>query len=240
MQSSLYVALSAQVALQDRLDTLAQNVANGNTAGYRGNEVKFDSVLSNLSREPVAFVTSSSPIVRLTGGALVKTGSALDVAVKGDGWLSVESPQGPVYTRDGRMQMNAAGSLVSVNGAPVLDPGGTPIQLDPGGGEPEISGDGSISQRGKRTATLGLFNLPSDAKLTRGEGGFTSSAPAASVVDYTTNGVVQGFVEQSNVNPIMEITRLVYVQRAFEGVTAAVQSAETSFKNAIQTLGSST
>ena len=130
MQSSLYVALSAQVALQDRLDTLAQNVANGNTAGYRGNEVKFDSVISNLSREPVAFVASSTPIVRLTGGALVKTGNALDVAVKGDGWLSVESPQGPVYTRDGRMQMNAAGSLISVNGAPVLDSGGTPIQLD--------------------------------------------------------------------------------------------------------------
>ena len=137
MQSSLYVALSAQVALQDRLDTLAQNVANGNTAGYRGNEVKFDSVISNLSREPVAFVTSSTPIVRLTGGALVKTGNALDVAVKGDGWLSVESPQGPVYTRDGRMQMNAAGGLISVNGAPVLDSGGTPIQLDASGGEPE-------------------------------------------------------------------------------------------------------
>jgi flagellar basal-body rod protein FlgF len=240
MQSSLYVALSAQVALQERLDTLAQNVANGNTAGYRGNEVKFDSVLSNLSREPVAFVASSPPIVRLTGGAFVKTGNALDVAVKGDGWLSVESPQGPVYTRDGRMQMNAAGSLISVNGAPVLDSGGTPIQLNPGGGEPQISGDGSISQGGKRTGTLGLFNLPSDAKLTRAEGGFTSSAQGASVVDFTANGVMQGFVEQSNVNPIMEITRLVYVQRAFEGVSAAVQSAETSFKNAIQTLGSST
>ena len=124
MQSSLYVALSAQIALQDRLDTIAQNVANANSAGYRGTEVKFDSVLSDLSADPVAFVTSSSQITRLTPAEFNKTGNTLDVAVKGDGWLSVESPQGPVYTRDGRLQMNAAGGLVTMTGATVLDPGG--------------------------------------------------------------------------------------------------------------------
>ncbi len=239
MQSSLYVALSAQVALQDRLDTIAQNVANGNTAGYRGTEVKFDTVLSDLAADPVAFVSSSSQIVRLTQAELVKTGNPLDVAVKGDGWLSVGSPQGPVYTRDGRMQMTASGALVTLTGAPVLDAGGTPIQLNASAGQPEIAPDGSISQGGKATGVLGLFSLPGNAKLTRAQGGFTSSAPGTPVVDFAANGVVQGFVEQSNVNPISEITRLVYVQRAFEGVGAVVQSAEASFKNAIQTLGSS-
>jgi flagellar basal-body rod protein FlgF len=239
MQSTLYVALSAQVALQDRLDTIAQNVANGNTAGYRGTEVKFDTVLSDLSTDPVAFVSSSSQVTRLAPGALVKTGNPLDVAVKGDGWLSVGTPQGPVYTRDGRMQMTASGALVTLSGTPVLDAGGTPIQLDQSAGQPEIAPDGTISQGGKRTGILGLFSLPSNAKLTRVAGGFTSSVPATAVADFSANGVVQGFMEQSNVDPISEITRLVYVQRAFEGVSAAVQAAEASFKNAIQTLGSS-
>jgi flagellar basal-body rod protein FlgF len=238
MQSSLYVALSAQVALQDRLDTLAQNVANGNTAGYRGTEVKFDTMLSDLGADPVAFASSSSQVTRLAAGPIVKTGNALDVAIKGDGWLSFGSSQGPVYTRDGRMQMTATGSLVTLSGAPVLDSGGGPIQLNPGGGQPDIGSDGTISQGGKPVGALGLFKTPSGAQLTRVQGGFTSNSPGSSVTDFTSNGVVQGFVEQSNVSPISEITRLVYVQRAFEGVSSAVQSAEASFKNAIQTLGS--
>ncbi len=239
MQTSLYVALSAQLALQDRLDTIAQNVANGNTAGYRGTEVKFDTILQDLGTDPVAFASSSSKVIRLAPAELVKTGNALDVGVKGDGWLSVGTPQGPVYTRDGRMQMDSAGSLVSLSGAPVLDPGGAPIQLDATAGQPEIAPDGTVSQGGKRAATLGLFILPSEATLSRAQGGVTSSIPGTPVTNFAANGVVQGYMEQSNVNPISEITRLVYVQRAFEGVSAAVQSAEASFKNAIQTLGSS-
>lgn len=239
MQSSLYVALSAQVALQERLETVAQNLANGNTAGYRGTEVKFDSVLSNLGADPVAFVSSTSHVIKQTSGGLSKTGNPLDVAVKGNGWLSVASTQGPIYTRDGRMHMNAAGSLVTVSGAPMLDAGGAPVQLDPGAGHPEIGSDGTISQGGKGIGILGLFTLPDNAKLSRAEGGVISSVAGAPVSDFAANGVAQGFVEDSNVNPITEITRLIYVQRSFEGVTAVVQSAETSFKNAIQTLGSS-
>src|SRR5208282_3107458 len=115
MQSTLYVALSAQVALQNRLDTIAQNIANGTTAGYRASEVKFDSVLSNASGTHVAFVSSGSDVIKRTAGELVKTGNALDLAVKGEGWLSILTPQGQAYTRDGRLQMDAAGNLVSLS-----------------------------------------------------------------------------------------------------------------------------
>jgi flagellar basal-body rod protein FlgF len=239
MQSTLYVGLSAQVALQERLDTVAQNVANGNTVGYRGTEVKFESVLSNLSTDPVAFASPGSEVIKQTPGGIARTGNPLDVAVKGDGWLSVQSAQGPIYTRDGRMQMNAAGSLVSLSGAPMMDAGGAALQLDPSAGQPEIAQDGTVTQRGKTAGVIGLYSLPSDAKLSRVDGGVTSSVGGTPVTDFSANGFVQGFVEQSNVNPITEISRLVYVQRAFEGVSAAIQAADASFKNAIQTLGSS-
>jgi flagellar basal-body rod protein FlgF len=239
MQSSLYVGISAQVALQDRVDVIAQNVANGDTAGYRGTEAKFDTVLSNLSADPVSFATSNGQIVKQTPGPLSKTGNPLDVAVKGNGWLSVVTAQGPIYTRDGRMKINTGGTLVTLSGAPLLDAGGAQIQLDTGGGPPDIGADGGVKQGGKLIGALGLYSLPPDAKLSRVEGGVTSSVPGTPVADYSKNGVVQGFVEQSNVNPIMEITHLVYAQRAFEGVSAAIQSVETSFKNAIQTIGSS-
>jgi flagellar basal-body rod protein FlgF len=240
MQSSLYVGIAAQVALQERVDVIAQNVANGETAGYRGTEAKFDTVLSNLSAEPVAFVTSNGQVVNQTPGPLMKTGNPLDVAVKGDGWLSIASAQGPIYTRDGRMKMNPGGTLVNLSGAPVLDAGGAQVQLDPGGGPPDIGADGGVKQGGKLIGALGIYSLPQDARISRVEGGVASSIPGTPVADFASNGVVQGFVEQSNVNPVVEVTHLIYAQRAFEGVSAAVQSVETAFKNAIQTIGSST
>ncbi len=170
MQSSLYVALSAQVALQNRLETIAQNVANGMSAGYRGSEMKFNTVLSKMSDPLVSFVSSGSGVIKRSSGQFVKTGNPLDVAVKGDGWLSVATPSGQAYTRDGRMRMNAAGDLVSMTGARILDVGGGPIQLDPTAGQAEIGADGTITQGGNRAGVLGLFTLPTNAQLSQSRG----------------------------------------------------------------------
>lgn len=238
MQSGLYVALSAQVALQSRLEAIAQNVANTNTAGYRATEMKFDAVLSAMGNAPVSFVSSGNKVIRLSAGDFVKTGNAFDVAVKGNAWLSVSTPSGQIYTRDGRMRMTPAGDLVSLRGDPIVDAGGAPIQLDPSGGQPIISNDGSVMQGGRKAGALGLFVLDENAKLTRVEGGVASSVAGAAVPDNIQYGVVQGFTEQSNVNSVTEMARLIYVQRAFDGVSTTVQSAESSLKNAIQTLGS--
>jgi flagellar basal-body rod protein FlgF len=238
MQSSLYVALSAQVALQSRLEAIAQNVANTSTAGYRANEMKFDAILAGMSDAPVSFVSSGNKVIRLSAGDFVKTGSAFDVALKGDAWLAVSTPSGQVYTRDGRMQMTAAGELVSLRGDAIVDAGGAPIQLDPSLGQPTIYNDGSIMQNGNKAAVLGLFTLDQKAKLTRVEGGVASSIAGTAVADTIRYGVVQGFVEQSNVNAVTEMARLIYVQRAFDGVSSTIQSAESSLKSAIQTLGS--
>jgi len=239
MQSGLYVALSAQVALQNRLETIAQNVANGTSTGYRGSEMKFNAVLSKMSDPLVSFVSSGSGVIKRSSGEYVKTGNPLDVAVRGDGWLSVLTPSGQAYTRDGRMRTTTAGDLVSMTGARILDAGGGPIQIDPTAGQPEIAADGTITQNGRRAAVLGLFTLPGDARLSRVEGNaFTSNVPGTPIVDSAANGVAQGFVEQSNVNPMTEMTRLIYVQRAFDGVTSTLQATESSLKNAIQTLGS--
>ncbi len=238
MQSGLYIALSAQVALQNRLDTIAQNVANGSSAGYRGSEMKFNAVLSKMSDPQVAFVSSGSGVIKRSSGQFVKTGNPLDVAVKGNGWLSISTSGGQAYTRDGRMRMNRAGDLVSMTGAPILDAGGGAIQLDPTAGMPEIGADGTITQNGNRAGILGLFTLAGNAQLSRVEGNaFTSNVAGAPVVDSAADGVMQGFVEQSNVNPMTEMTRLIYVQRAFDGVATTIQSAESSLKNAIQSIG---
>jgi flagellar basal-body rod protein FlgF len=240
MQSSLYVGLSAQLSLQRRLDTIANNVANATTAGFRSEEVKFEALLSRTPAEPVAFASTGDTYLSRRAGEYVKTDNMFDIAVQGDAWLAINTPAGQVYTRDGRMQMTETGELRTLNGYAVLDVGGAPIQLDPAAGPPQIARDGMITQNGRQIGAIGLFKIAPQANLTRHENsGIISDIPATPVVDFTTSGVVQGFVERANVNPVLEMSQLVGVSRAFEAITAALVDSETTLRDAVRTLGSS-
>ena len=136
------------------------------------------------------------------------------------------------------MHMDNAGALLSVNNYPVLDASGGGILLDPSAGPPTISQDGMISQNGRQIGAVGLFSLPADAKLSRYDNSSVMSSQAATpVLDFTGNGVMQGMSEGSNVNPVLEMTRMIDISRAFESAGNAVQSNETSMLDAIKTLG---
>jgi flagellar basal-body rod protein FlgF len=240
MQSSLYVGLSAQVSLQQRLDTIANNVANTATAGFRSEEVKFEALLSRTPAEPVAFAGIGDTYISRRAGELVKTDNLLDIAAQGEAWFAINTPAGQVYTRDGRMQMSRTGELQNLNGHAMLDVGGAPIQLDAEAGPPQIARDGTITQNGRQVGAVGLFTIPEQAMLERYEGsGVIPDTPATAVVDFTKAGVAQGFVERSNVNPVMEMTRLIGVSRAFEAISAAITDSENALRDAIKTLGAS-
>ncbi len=238
MQNSLSVSLSAQISLQRRLETIAANVANANTPGYRVDGVTFAAEIAKAGDSKVAFVSQGDGYISRKTGPMITTGNPLDVAVQGDGWLGVQSNGQTVYTRDGRMTMSDTGALVSVTGASVLDVSGAPIQLDPAAGPPEITRDGMVSQGGRQLGALGLFSLDPGAKLTRaGTSGFTSDKGAQPILDFAANGVVQGVIEGANVDPISEMTRLITVTRNFDGVINGVTQTETSLTDAIKTLG---
>src|SRR3569832_2064477 len=111
MQSALYVGLSAQVALEKRLQTIANNVANVNTAAFRTDVVKFETVLSKAGANPVAFSSPGDNIISREMGSITESGNPLDVAVVGQGWIAFAGPNGTVYTRDGRLQIGANGDL---------------------------------------------------------------------------------------------------------------------------------
>lgn len=238
MQNGLYVALSAQVASQRRLETIASNVANMNTPGYRADGVTFEAQLAKAGDNRIAYVTTGSGYISRATGSMTRTGNPLDIAVQGDGWLAVQSNGRTIYTRDGRMRMTETGGLETLTGATVLDAGGAPIQLDPTGGPPTIARDGMINQNGRQVAAIGLFSIDDATKLTRaGTSGFTTDKPAQAVLDFERNGVVQGAIEGANVNPIQEMTKLIAVTRNFDGVAAEVSQTESSFQDAIKTLG---
>jgi flagellar basal-body rod protein FlgF len=239
MQSGLYVALSGQVALERRLQTIASNVANMNTVGYRADGVSFETQLAKAGDATVAFAGTGSDFISRRTGAISKTDNPLDVAVQGDAWLAIKTPAGTVYTRDGRMTLKESGELTTLNGYSVLDAGGAPLLLDASAGLPEISRDGMVSQKGNQVGALGLYAIDDSAKLTRyNNSGVIPNKPAIPVLDFGANGVAQGFVEDSNVNPIMEMTKLITVTRAFDSIAAATEKSESSLTDAIKTLGS--
>jgi flagellar basal-body rod protein FlgF len=237
MSTDLYVAASSQIAMNKRMEAIANNIANMNTAGYRAAGVKFQAAMSHVGDEQVAYASPGSVYILREAGPVSYTGNSLDVAIDGDGWLALKSPQGTIYTRDGRMHMTDRGELQSVNGYPVLDPGGSPITLDPSAGPVMIGESGGISQGGTQVGAVGLFLIANDAHLTR----FDNSAvipdkPAKAVEDVTTNSVRQGYVEGSNVNPILEMTRLIEVSRAFDQAATAIDDSDNLSQEAIRTL----
>ena len=241
MQSGIYVGISSQIALERRLTTIADNIANMNTVGFRGTEVKFDQVMSqtrNDLKADIAFVTQGNDYLSTRNGEMIQTGNSFDFAVKGDGWFAINTPAGQVMTRDGRFSMAVTGELVSTQGYPVLDAGGAPIQLNPAAGEPTVGSDGRIVQNGTTVAQLGFFTADASKGFVRYENsGIIFSQAPQPVVNDSSVGVMQGYVEQSNVNAINQMTQLIQVNRAFEGISSMMKSTEDSFSQAVRTLG---
>ncbi len=238
MQNGLYVSLSAQISLERRLETIAANVANANTPGYRVDGVTFATELAKAGDSSVSFVGEGDGYISRRSGPLIPTSNPLDMAIQGEGWFAVESGGRTIYTRDGRMTMNENGGLVSMTGAAILDASGSPIELDPSAGTPSIAADGMVSQNGRQVGAVGLFSIDPAAKLTRaGNSGFVTNKPAEPILDFRANSVVQGAVEGANVDPVREMTRLIEVTRTFDGVTNGVAQTENSLQDAIKTLG---
>jgi flagellar basal-body rod protein FlgF len=232
-----YVAISAQRAMEVKLDVIANNIANMNTAGFRAAGVRFSQEMAQVGDAQVVYASPGDSYVIRQQGPITHTGNALDVAVDGDGWFGLETPQGTVYTRDGRFHMTAEGELRSVNDYAVVDAGGSPIVLDPAAGPVLIGENGTISQGGRQVGSIGLFLIPEDARLARYDNSAVKSDKEPDPVeDMTANSVRQGYVEGSNVNPILEMTRMIEASRAFDMASAAVQQDDQNAQEAIRTL----
>jgi flagellar basal-body rod protein FlgF len=219
------------------METTAQNIANINTAGYRASGVKFETVLAKAGETPVAFASSGESYITRKTGQITHTGNSLDLAVDGNAWFGLSSPNGTIYTRDGRFHMTDLGELQSVNGYPVVDVGGSPIVIDPSAGPVQVSEGGMLTQAGRQIGAVGLFLLPADARLSRHDNSAViPDKPAEPVEDRTTNSIRQGYVEGSNVNPILEITKLIEISRCFDGAQTAMQTSDEATTQAIRTL----
>lgn len=238
MQSGLYVALSSQISLEKRLNTIADNLANMNTVGFRATQTKFDDVMTRVEGARVDYVSPGQEYLSTDNGAITQTGNPLDFAIRGDAWFSVDSPQGAALTKDGRFSMLDTGDIVTLEGYPVLDSAGAPIQLNPQAGPATVSRDGILYQNNAPVAQLGLFTANVGPNFTRvGNTAIIPGQQPEPVVNDSNIGVLQGFVEEANVNPILQMTQMINISRNFDYVSQLMRNSEGSMNDAIKTLG---
>ncbi|HTK35679.1 MAG TPA: flagellar basal-body rod protein FlgF [Caulobacteraceae bacterium] len=241
MNNALYVGLSRQETLQRALEIAANNIANADTAGFKLESLLVQtepgSAPSTPDARPVAYVLDHGVTRDFTQGAMEGTGNPYDLSVEGLGFFQIQTANGMRYTRDGRFTVDNKNQLVTKAGDPVMDAGGRPIVLDPTKPEPAIAQDGTISQGGTPGAKLGVYRFPDLAQLQK-VGGNLFEAPAAMTPTVAADGVVrQGTVEKSNVQPVLEITNLIEISRAYERVAQMMSQQNDLSSQAISRLG---
>lgn len=250
MQNALLVGLSRQVAYSRELDVVANNIANINTPGFKGNGSVFEEFIGKTAREgklsardaKVSFVRDRATWMDMNQGSMERTGNPLDVAVDGKGFISVQTPAGERYTRNGAFQLNAAGQLVTSEGFQVLGESG-PITMQPNDRDIRISADGTISVReganANTEAQRGKLRLTSfdNPGLLQKEGSSTFAAPANVTPTADANShFVQGSIEKSNVNSVLEMTRMIDVTRNYTQIANLLSQQSDLQKSAIEKL----
>ena len=251
MQNTLLIGLSRQVALGRELDVVANNIANLNTTGFKTDGSVFEEYIGPTARDGdmtgpdarISFVRDRATWIDMSQGTIERTGNPLDVAIDGRGFLAVQTPNGERYTRNGALQVNAAGELVTTEGYQVLGDSG-PITLQPKDRDITISADGNISVReGASTTTeavrgrLRLVSFPQVGRLQK-DGTGTFMAPAGITPDPVTSvRIVQGAVEKSNVRSVIEMTRMIEVTRSYTQVANMLAQQADLQQTAINKLG---
>lgn len=242
MESPLYIGLSRQMALKRQLEVVANNVANMNTAGFRAERTLFEAAMQPGGKRPndqIAFTIDRATYTDLRPGAFTATGNPFDVALDGDGWFQVRTPDGDRYTRDGRMRRDAEGQLVTAGGYPVLDDNRQPIVIASDSGVPTVGTDGLVSADDQMVARLRVVRFDDPQALRQsGDVLFTADVGVEPMPAPDTR-TIQGKIEQSNVQGIGEVTRMMDLSRDYQAVTRMVEEGQDLLRSAINRLGKS-
>lgn len=218
METTSYIVLSRQSALRRQMDLVAHNLANVNTPAYRGQSMMFAEHLQDTQRGEtgtLSFVEDLAVVEDLREGPMKRTGNPLDVAIDGKGYFVVETDDGPAYTRNGGFQLDSAGEVVTDAGHRVLDRNGNPIVIPPDAGRIEIAGDGSIATEQGRIASFDLVAFEDEQRLEK-RADSLFDAGDMQVLPAEDAEVKQGMIEGSNVQGVVEMTRMIQLLRSYQ------------------------
>ena len=234
MSSGIYVATAGAVAQSNALDATANNIANASTAGFHGDRVTFREALTAARSPDVASVGAGTARIDSQAGALTQTENPLDLALEGDGYFGVATPNGARYTRAGNFQLDQARNLVTADGFQVRGAGGAPINVPADAGDIAIAVDGTVSAGGNEIGKLELVRFaPNQLKR---EGGTLFSATGRPLTTELPK-VRSGMLEASNVNVVRGVVDLVKVSRTYESLMRMIQNYHDIESRAARELG---
>ena len=249
MENTLLVGLSRLVTLERQVDTVANNVANVNTNGFKADRSLFEEYLRSPAHEDnfqrsdrrVSFVQDRASFHDFAAGNTELTKNPLDVSIDGGGFLVVQTPAGERYTRDGGLQINNQGQLVNAGGNPVMGTSG-PIVFQPTDKQINIAADGNVTViegTGRIDSVRGKLRLVSFAeaqKLVKDGNNLFSAGQGVAAQPDITSKVRQGFIEKSNVNSVTEMSRMIEITRTYTQISALLQQQSDLHKSAIEKL----
>lgn len=244
MENTSYVALSRQGALRRQMDVVANNLANMSTHGFKGGSMMFVEhlVKSKGGENPIsprlAFTRDIATMLNTAPGALETTGNPLDIAIQGEGYFALQTPDGESYTRNGRFQLDNTGQLVNQLGQAVLADGGAPVVFAPEDTEIVISRDGTISTNNGELGKLRVVSFENEQRLERISGAQFTSPDDNPPQDIENPDVLQGAVEGSNVEPIVEMSRMIEIHRTYDGVRNFMEREDERQRSMIRDLAS--
>ena len=256
MQNSMYTALFGALANEHRMNSIANNLANVNTTGYKRDHLSFKDTFAMYAHdqimEPMVHLRSEKlfPEPQHVGrtrisiaqtdfeqGSVKVTGDTFDVAISGNGFFKVRTIQGDFYTRNGHFRLTGEGALITEQGYPVVGGGGE-IVLPAGIKNFTISESGDIYGDGEPVGTIDLVEVDNPLALEKLGNNMYRQRPGSEMEEIESNSaMVQGFLEVSNVNPVYEMVNMIEAQRQFEAYTKVMQTADAIDREAITKVG---
>lgn len=241
METALYVGLSRQMALRRQMDVIANNLANMNTTSYRSEAMMFQEYLNKDPSKTggegtISYVVDYGLSRNFGQGELRPTTNPLDIAISGSGYFTVRQEDNSIaYTRNGQLHIDDDGVLVNVTNRPVLSEDDSPIEVEVSGGVLNIAGDGTVSNEQGILGKIKLVSFDNEYELKNAGGGLytTDADPKAAL----GTEIVQRMLENSNVNAIVQMTRMIDVSRSYQSTTNLINKTEESEVTAIRRLG---
>lgn len=236
MENIGYIGLSQQMALQQQIDVTANNIANMSTPGYKSQQVLFTEYITTPKDGAEVHQSNSFGTYRdLTIGALLQTSNKLDFAIQGEGYFSVQTPEGVRYTRDGGFSLNLDRQLVTKSGHLVYNENNNPLTFPAEATQIRISDDGTISSEFGDIGRLKLVSFENEQALV--SQGDNLYEPAGMVEQPVVNRrVIQGLIESSNVSAVAEMNKMIQLMRMFQAAAKLLQNDHERQVNMIQKL----
>jgi flagellar basal-body rod protein FlgF len=244
MESPTYIALSKQTAMERDMDVIANNIANASTNGYRGEHMLFQEYLARTGsigqREKTSFVQDIGTVRDTRDGPLVQTNNELDVALHGQGYMVIGDPGQEFFARTGSFHLDTNRQVVTSDGYPLMQVNGKPLVMPLGAGKVTITGDGVVTAAtadtgaGASTVELGrirLVRFASDQAVRAAGNGLYATDQAPLPATETT--VTQGALEGSNIQPVMEVTRMIQASRDYAGIQNLLDAENTRQRDAV-------